>query len=238
MRTGANIALQGLNTITHPLMPELMRFLHEKQQEKMEASFGTIWGILIACLAPMMVLVQAVAEPVFHAWTKGTIVFNPTLFALLSLSVLTYAFAQPAIAIVRGNNILKKQVYISVIASALLIAGIYTLVPLMGMPGAGLSLLLSETVACIIYMRLARNWLSANALRWPVRSSLLALSSVIIAAILMAVMISIPSLKAFSVAIGFILFLWNGVLYYYSLPVLIRNRTKHLFNRIKLTNYL
>ncbi|RYE13496.1 MAG: hypothetical protein EOP45_21095, partial [Sphingobacteriaceae bacterium] len=43
MRTGANVALQGLNTITNPMIPDLMRFLQQRDQARSEAAFGTVW---------------------------------------------------------------------------------------------------------------------------------------------------------------------------------------------------
>jgi O-antigen/teichoic acid export membrane protein len=98
MRTGSNVALQGLNTITNPLMPDLMRFLHARDQLHTEAAFGTVWIVLVALMAPAVVILQAVIEPLFSIWTQGQIPFDPVLFALMSLSVLVYAVVQPAMA--------------------------------------------------------------------------------------------------------------------------------------------
>ncbi|RYE21408.1 MAG: hypothetical protein EOP45_09610, partial [Sphingobacteriaceae bacterium] len=128
MRTGANVALQGLNTVVYPLMPELMRFMHQRDQPKMESAFGTVWFVLVAALAPAMVVIQAFIEPLYLLWTRGRVTFNPTLFAMLSVSVLIYAVAQPAIAVVKGNNLLKPQLLMSIIAAIIVVGGIYVLV--------------------------------------------------------------------------------------------------------------
>ena len=85
MRTGANVALQGLNTITNPLMPDLIRFLHERDQIRSEAAFGTIWIVVIALMAPGVIILQAFVEPFYLLWTRGKIPFDPSLFAILSL---------------------------------------------------------------------------------------------------------------------------------------------------------
>ena len=66
MRTGANAALQGLNTLTNPLMPELMRFLHDRDQKRVETAFATIWIVLVFLMAPAVVVLQLVAEPLFE----------------------------------------------------------------------------------------------------------------------------------------------------------------------------
>ncbi|MEJ7663173.1 MAG: hypothetical protein WKG07_28365 [Hymenobacter sp.] len=77
MRTGANVSLQGLNTIVNPLMPELMRFLHQRDQLRVESAFSTVWFVLVAVLAPAMVVVQAFVEPLYLLWTRGRVPFSP-----------------------------------------------------------------------------------------------------------------------------------------------------------------
>ena len=55
MRTGANVVIQGLRTITGPMMPELMRFLNQKDQERTEVAFGTVWFVIML-FSPAVVL--------------------------------------------------------------------------------------------------------------------------------------------------------------------------------------
>ena len=100
MRTGANTALQGLGTITDPILPELMRFLNQRDQARMETAFSTVWIILIAAMAPSVMMLQVIVSPLFEIWTHGKIPFDPVLFASLSAGVLVYASAQPAMAVV------------------------------------------------------------------------------------------------------------------------------------------
>ena len=107
MRTGANVALQGLNTICNPILPDLMRFLHDRDQPRSEAAFATIWVVVVALMAPAVVILQTFVEPLYVVWTQGKIPFNPLLFSILSLGVLVYAVVQPAMAIVIGNNLTK-----------------------------------------------------------------------------------------------------------------------------------
>ena len=94
MRTGSNVALQGLRTIINPLMPELMRFLHQRDQYRSEAAFSTVWLVLIVLMAPGVVILQAIVEPFYIIWTRGQVIFDPLLFSALSASVLVYAIAQ------------------------------------------------------------------------------------------------------------------------------------------------
>jgi hypothetical protein len=91
MRTGANSVLQGLGTITNPLMPELMRFLVARDQARSEASFAIVWLVVAACMAPAVIVMQWLAPHFFALWTRGKITFDPLLFATLSDAILIVA---------------------------------------------------------------------------------------------------------------------------------------------------
>src|SRR5690606_4203016 len=124
MRTATNVAMQGLRTVTIPLMPELVQFLHKKDQERSEAAFATIWIVTMIGLCPAIIILQNIIEPLFITWTRGQITFNPWLFATLSIGVLVFALSQPAIAVVRGNNILQPQILISALTGGIAMGGI------------------------------------------------------------------------------------------------------------------
>lgn len=209
MRTGANVALQGLSTITNPLMPELMRFLHTKDQERMQVAFDSIWLVVVAVLAPAVLVIHAIAPFLFTIWTKGQIVYDPYLFATLSLSVLVYGIAQPATAIVTGNNLLKLQMGISLVASLIVIAGIFFLVPQISIVGAGISLLTAEIAAAIGFHHYARKWLHSHQMLWPNKSYLIAIRSVVIAAFGMITMSVFPDYYLVYLAVSIIALCWN-----------------------------
>jgi len=185
MRTGANVALQGLSTITNPMMPELMRFLREKNQEKTVATFDTIWLILILVLIPFVIILQGLVPSIFSAWTHGKVPFDPSLFAVLSVSVLIYALSQPATAITIGNNLIKQQIIISFFTSAILVTGLLLLIPAWGIFGAAVSLLVSEIVSAACFAWVASAWLRKHELKWPRRSYTLGVFSIIISAVAM-----------------------------------------------------
>ncbi|RYD34526.1 MAG: hypothetical protein EOP86_10780, partial [Verrucomicrobiaceae bacterium] len=86
MRTGANAALQGLATLTSPLMPELMRFLAKRDQARSDAAMATVWMVVVAAMAPGVVVLQLFIVDLFHWWTHGKVIFNPVLFAIISSS--------------------------------------------------------------------------------------------------------------------------------------------------------
>ncbi|RZK43443.1 MAG: hypothetical protein EOO61_04985 [Hymenobacter sp.] len=232
MRTGTNVALQGLNTVVNPLMPELMRFLHQREQSRSEAAFGIIWFVLIAALSPAMLVLQAFVEPLYAIWTRNKIPFDATLFAMLSLSVLVFAAAQPAIAVVKGNNLLRAQLLLSALAALLVVSGIAVLVPTQGLRGAGLALLLAEVAALLGYQRVARRWLNQNGLRWPGHHYRAALLSIGLVAVGMTLLIAWPSAKWLVLPGALCLLIANVWYYWRLLPELATNQAYQVLGRV------
>jgi O-antigen/teichoic acid export membrane protein len=228
VRTGANLALQGLSTLTNPLMPELMRLLRERDQDRVEGGFALVWFALVAAMAPAVVILQAIIEPLFSTWTRGQIVFEPTLFAVLSLGVLIFAWSQPAMAVVTGNNLLRPQLLVSIGAAAITIGGMLVLVPLLGITGAGLALLLAESFAAYCFKVIAGRWLAQNQLLWPRQSSCQAFLSVWLAAGVILAIVALPDYRFVFLALGLTSLSFNARAYWRSLPRMIRHRVIHL----------
>jgi len=238
MRTGTNVAMQGLHTITNPLMPELMLFLHNRDQERSDKAFGTVWIVSISLLTPALVCAQVIVEPLYEAWTRGRIPFNPWLFAALSVSVLVYAIAQPAIAIVRGNNLLNAQLLISGLTATIALTGIFLLVPWLGITGAGVALLLAEIAANIGFRMVARRWLRKNELIWPEQAFYMSATSVGIAAAAMVLIILLPTYKWALLTLSMLLLLWNCWRYWQVLPLLSTSRAKHIIGSLPVVRFL
>lgn len=222
MRTGANLALQGVGTITGPLMPELMAFLGNRDQPRTESAFSVIWLMLCVVLVPAVLVIQYAAPVLFPMWTQGKIEFDPILFALLSLAVLVYALAQPAIAVVTGNNLIRQQVLVSTIATVITIGGIYLLVPLMGVRGAALALLLGEIISLYFYVHAARQWLSGVGMRWPTSAFVNASSSLAVAGAGMAVIIGFHSYAGLCLVLALIAQVLVLIAYWAKLPSIAR----------------
>jgi len=226
MRTGANVALQGLSTITNPMMPELMRFLREKDQNKTAASFDTIWLVIIVVMAPFIIFLQKIMPSAFVVWTQGKVVFNPALFAVLSISVLVYALAQPATAVVIGNNLIRSQVMISIVTTAILITGLLVLIPLSGIFGAAVSLLAAEISSAILFLLVAKKWLKQNQLQWPQKSFLLACLSIITATAAIAGIICFYSSNTIILVLSFLLLFVIFRLYWRNMPAIAVTKLK------------
>ena len=232
MRTGANVALQGLSTLTNPLMPELMRFLNQRDQTRCEMAFSTVWIVLVVVMAPAVVLLQVIVEPIFALWTRGALTFNPLLFAFLSITVLVYALAQPAIAIIRGNNILHLQLIFSIITALVVILGIFIMVPIFGILGAGIALLISEVVGAVIYIVAAGRWMRDNGLFWPFRYFYIAGLSILISGMAIVTIGAAPNHKWLLLAISWSGLLWLAYRFIKLLPPYVIERIKSLLVKI------
>jgi O-antigen/teichoic acid export membrane protein len=232
MRTGANVALQGLNTIINPLAPDLMRFLHDRDQARSEAAFATIWVVVVALMAPGVIILQLIIEPFFVFWTQGKIPFDPLLFAVLSLGVLVYAVVQPAVAVVIGNNLTKTQLGLAAVAAVFVFTLLAVLVPTLGILGAGIALLIAEIVAAVGYRIYAKKWLVENQLRWPERPFYIAVRSVLIAAVSLSFLIWFPQFKWLIVSVSLVILLWNLWRYWQVLPLVAIESAKNLVRRI------
>lgn len=231
LRTGANVVLQGLGTITNPIMPELMYFLKQKNQEKVEACFGTIWIIVITLLAPAVVLLQVIIPPLYLLWTRGKIPFNPQLFLLLSVDVLVFAQAQPAIAIVVGNNLLKSQLFISFLTAIIVISGLYIIVPYMGINGIGIILILASLISTYSFKYVAKKWLIDKNLVWPRKSAIFANCAILIAVVAMETIVFFPKFKIIVLLVSLLSFIINLWFYWKSFPKIGKEKLYNITNK-------
>lgn len=228
MRTGANSVLQGLNTITNPLMPELMRFLVARDQARSEASFGVVWLVVTVCMAPAVIVLQWVAPHLFEVWTRGKIAFNPMLFATLSDGILVYALSQPAMAIVQGNNLLRAQLVISALAGGIVVVGLLLIVPTFSILGAGIALLLAEIVSLVGYVWVASRWLSTQSMFWPSPAFRTVTASVGVSVLATAAMALSPARLYTIMALAGLVELLLAVRYWKQVPTVARARAAQI----------
>lgn len=232
LRTGANVALQGLNTVAHPIIPDLMRFLHARDEQRSLAAFSTLWIVVIALMAPGVVLLQVLIEPLYIFWTQGKIPFNAALFAMLSMGVLVYAVIQPAMAIVAGNNLTQVQLVLAIVSAVVVLVAISLLVPLLGISGAGVALLIAEVVVAVGYIRAAKRWLKAKSMNWPKLAFRRALASVALAASALSLIVALPSQKFLILGLSVLLLGWNAWRFWLTLPSVAVNGAKEVLRKI------
>jgi O-antigen/teichoic acid export membrane protein len=228
MRTGANCVLQGLNTITNPLLPEMMRFLVARDQARSEASFSVVWLVLTTCMAPAVIVLQWGAPHLFALWTRGKIAFDPLLFATLSDGILIYALSQPAMAVVQGNNLLRAQLVISALAGGTVILVLLVMVPAFSILGAGIALLLAEIVSVVGYVGVASKWLRTQSMYWPYPAFKTVTASVVVSGISTAAMAILPTYALLIMVAAVLIVLLLAVLYWSQVPIVARSRAAQI----------
>jgi O-antigen/teichoic acid export membrane protein len=167
LRTGANVAMQGLGTVMNPLTPELMRYAGSRDRARTRDTFLLVWLVMLLAMVPTVILAQAFLPLVFPLWTQGKAHFDAPLFALLSGAVLVFGAVQPASALVAGNNLLKAQLGSALLAGAVAVGGIIVLTPHWGLRGAAGALLVAEICSAVWLERAAVRWMREVGLEWP-----------------------------------------------------------------------
>jgi O-antigen/teichoic acid export membrane protein len=204
MRTLSNLPTQGIGAINNPAMPEVMKFLRERDSASVNAAMGFSWLLGVVVLAPLLIVFQWIMPAIFVVWTRGKIEFNPALFALFSVALLLFAVARPCATILQGNNLLKIQLRISIAMCAFAIPGIIALTLAFGIIGAGVTILLTEILGSVSIIWCAANWLKQHAIAFPTRLFAMALSSIALAAIATALMLYLPNVDETIVVVSLI----------------------------------
>jgi O-antigen/teichoic acid export membrane protein len=192
MRTMNNLSLQGIGTITNPMMPEIMRFLHARDSERANAAAGFIWLMAVVLLGPVLIVFQWIMPVLFYHWTRGKISFNPALFGLFSITLLLYSLSRPSAAVLQGNNLLRAQLAVSIAMSAAAVSGIFLLTPALGVVGAATSMLLAELLGAVLIIWLARRWLLKSGIAVSPRLFVSALISITLTTSAIALMVQLP----------------------------------------------
>jgi O-antigen/teichoic acid export membrane protein len=230
-RTMSNLSLQGIGTITAPVMPEIMRFLRERDAERTNAIIGFVWALAVVTLAPVLIVFQWMMPVVYHYWTRGKLGFNPMLFGLFSISLLIFALARPLIAILQGNNLLKVQLYISIGNSVIAVAGILIFSGFFGVSGAATALLIAELGATILSAYFAKRWLDRNDIEFPWALLRVALASIAVAAVCILSMAAFQRQITMILTIALVANCVLAVVYYRKLPPLAVARVQAMFRR-------
>jgi O-antigen/teichoic acid export membrane protein len=230
-RTVANVAQQGMSSLTGPILPELMRYVHEKKQLEIQASLALLWLMLCFLIAPGFIFLQLFIEPLFEIWTVGAIEFHPMLFGILSSSVLMMILAQPAESILRGNNLYKVQLAISLIALAILILTIYLFYQTLGLLSAGLGLLVAEAVVMSLSVWKAQSWMMNEQLIWPWQYFLLSFLSVVLTVICL-LLIAYELISTILVVFILLLQLTIAIRFWQLLPSLAKEKAYRLLHKL------
>jgi O-antigen/teichoic acid export membrane protein len=233
-RTMSNLSLQGIGTITNPIMPEIMRFLRERDADRTNATVGFVWFFTVILLAPILIIFQCLMPAVFHIWTRGKIAFNPMLFGLFSISLLVFSLARPSVAVLQGNNLLKVQLWISILVSVIAVGGILLLTSAFGVSGAATALLFAELAGTVLAIRFAWIWLTENKIGFPWRLFAVSLCSIGVTTVAIFAMIYLPRAILPIAGLSLTLCLVTALAFLRQLPPVAAHRMRSFLTRLPL----
>jgi O-antigen/teichoic acid export membrane protein len=167
----------------------------------------------------------------FPIWTRGKIAFDPALFSMLSTGVLVFALAQPAAAVIAGNNLPRSQLAVSVLAAVITVGGMLLFVPMYGIRGAAMALLAAEIINLLCYVVRATAWMRDNKMRWPLHAFGAASISVAVAAAGLSAMTLVPDFRAQCLTASLVLEGLVTFFYWRQLPPIARARAIGLLAR-------
>jgi O-antigen/teichoic acid export membrane protein len=231
-RTLANVLYQGLSSITSPVLPELMHYVLDHDQQRVEGTFAAVWLCLFVFLIPGILLLCLIGDKIMLFWTGGAFNFDPILFLMLLLVVATFAAIQPAIAILQGQNKVGWLVSASLLSAAAFGALSIALMPIFGLRGAGIALLGAEICGMAVMLKGAAQVLRRHALLFPWRSFGLVISNVVALGFwtLLAVLNNEVRLLFFTLSLGTNIFF--GTLYWFTIPLSARIRIGRLLDTL------
>jgi O-antigen/teichoic acid export membrane protein len=232
MRTMSNLSLQGIGTITNPIMPEIMRFLRDKDTERTNATVGFVWFLAVILLSPVLIGFQWLMPIVYHTWTRGKIAFDPALFGIFSINLLVFSIARPPMAVLQGNNLLKVQLGMSIAGSLVAVGGILAFTAKFGVIGAAFCLLAAELLGTILAVWYAWKWLDRTGIGFPWRLFRVSVVSIMIAAITIAAMSVLPALMPAIIGLSMLINLVIAVVFFRRLPPLVLGKVGAILKRI------
>lgn len=224
MRTVSNVALQGVGTVVNPITPELMRFAVACDSERVRASMGVIWLIGVYVMGVFLLMLQIMAPWLFDLWTLGKIAFDPLVFAVLSIALLIFGLSQPVLTLVRGNNLLKAQLIVTVFGAVVMVGSIFLLTRKFGMLAAAFGLLSAEIISLAIYAWTAKRWLISKGINWPKDLAVHALIMVFASVIAILAIAFLPRTNLAVISFAFLLQIWMSKRYWDELPKIIHER--------------
>jgi O-antigen/teichoic acid export membrane protein len=232
LRTVANVVQQGISTIINPGTPELMRVIAARDADRTSAIMCFLWLLILLLFAPAVVGLQVLAPYVFSAWTLGKMAFDGSTFSFLAAALMVAGLAEPARAIIRGNNLLRAQVAISISAGAALISFTWLFAADHGIVGAAAALFTAECFRSATSFFAAKWWLKDTGLVWPQRHFVISGILVLVTATTVLILPHIPGREPAALSIFILAYTATLSVFWRELPADLRARANGLIRRM------
>ena len=179
-RTVANLLQQALIALGRPLLPELMYYLKNKQEQQVVAVFELLYLIILLFLCPLTFFLQLIMPYFFEFWTLGKIAFNPFLYLILTQSILFHALCMPAERILTGSNFYRLNFFIKLAVFLIMLFYIYFTRESLEIVNVGIALLISEIFLFTSSYYFLLKYANDINFKWSIKKLFLPLLSVIL----------------------------------------------------------
>jgi len=182
-RTVANVAIQAASILMTPLLPELVRYHIGREPAKVTAVLSASWFLNGWWVSLGFAVAPVAVVRIYGMWTHGAVPFIPPLFAALAGAVVVRQWATPMSVYIGGLNRLFPQTIAAVIRAASAFGCAALLLPIYGVAGASLGLLIGEILAAGVMLAATSHLLRGIGGEFPWRSAVLALAQISLTAV-------------------------------------------------------
>jgi len=159
LRIISNFVRFSIDSLREPFFPIIMNSFKRKKNNDIISLIELYWLISLFIICPALILMQLFIPFIFEIWTLDKIQFQPALFSLLLMSLLFYPLYVPFDIILRGFNENKKILKISLTIIFVFFISFIVLIKFYSFISIGISILLSEICAMILYLSFAKQFL-------------------------------------------------------------------------------
>jgi hypothetical protein len=172
LRTVTNTVTSAATILIFAVLPDIVRFHMTRQMGKVADALEGHWFLAGIIVNGGMVLILPIIEPIYGAWTRGRLQFDPVLFMLLLVATSLVNVGTGLNSYLAGINDVRAQVAVAVGRAATLFIVSYGLSSAIGIVSIGVGSVVAELVGSVILPlifvngRLARSGGGARMGRW------------------------------------------------------------------------
>ena len=165
IRTVTNMVLQVSNLVTNPLSPEIIRYHILNDDRKIGLVLNTNWFVSGLLVNLPFLIISPFIGFLYSLWVKNSLVFDSSLYYLLTLSVAFVNFGRSYFTYLSGINSLGAMMIITVARFSLTFGLSIFLLPIYEFNGIGVAILIAESISSFVLPILLVNYrIDKNAL--------------------------------------------------------------------------
>lgn len=168
-RTTANILHQGIHACFRPMLPDVMNLFNKKNKYKLEKLTDYIGLFLCGIIAPSTIILCFFMPYFFDYWTNSEVEYNHILFSVLIQNIFLISIYLPYENILKGNNLNKQSIIISIISFLILFILIISTNKQENIVFVSYSLIISEIASFIMVIYFLNKLMEKKKFFWSIK---------------------------------------------------------------------